>query len=58
MEHCLNRDLNAALNICKRARLLVRGENPPNMDAVAKKVRDDPNMQLCVMCADDGGGGG
>ena len=51
---CLNRDLNAALNIGKRAWHLVRGEVPPNMDAVAAKVRDDPHMQVCASC--DGSG--
>ena len=55
--HCLNRDLNAALNICKRARLMVRRQQPPNMAAVAEKVLNDPHMRLCAMCADDGGGG-
>ena len=46
---CLNRDLNAALNIGKRAWHLVRGEVPPNMDAVAAKVRDDPHASLCCV---------
>lgn len=53
---CLNRDLNAALNIGKRAWHLVRGEVPPNMDAVAAKVRDDPHMQVCAACTDGGSG--
>ena len=53
--HSLNRDLNASLNIAKRAWCLLHGLAPPHMDAVNAKLRDDPHLRmLCAACDDEG----
>ena len=49
--HSLNRDLNASLNIAKRAWLLLCKKEAPHIKAARDKLCNDPHLRLeCRSC--------
>ena len=50
----LNRDRNASLSIGKRAWMVLRGKDPPHLQAAMTRLQEDPHLRmLCTICAAD-----